>query len=174
MTFKYNFGKDDLLAWFRHSIKSSPAARHRRFRYIITWSSIYFSLALIASAYFQIWLAIVFCLGLAGLLSYFTWLAYDKQIEQALERHADDRPLRGCFGDVQLILTEAGLREITPTTDSLVKWHAVTDVVVEGEHTFIRLATGQAAVINRKSYSGPVDYERIAEVVQEFKTKNVT
>jgi hypothetical protein len=82
-----------------------------------------------------------------------------------------DPQLKGGFGPHELILSESGLREITPATDSFVKWSGITAVVRDGEHIFVRLVNGQAAVICRQSYSGPVTFDEIPKVIDDFRTK---
>ena len=69
-------------------------------------------------------------------------------------------------------LSDEGLREVTPAIESLAKWQSVTDVVVDNGHIYVRLASGQAAVINRLSYSGAIAFEQIPQVIHEYRQKH--
>jgi hypothetical protein len=172
MTLSYNFRQDDLLRWYRHYHQSSSSGRRQRSRYITTWSVVYLASAVVASLRFQTWPAGVVALAVAAALSFVTARWYDAQIEKELAGYAADPQLTGSFGAHQLILSDAGLREITPATDLLAKWQSVTDVVSEPEHIYVRLASGHAAVISRQSYSGPVAFDDIPRVVHEFRQKH--
>ncbi len=66
---------------------------------------------------------------------------FDLRIEQALQALVTDPRLEGSFGPVQLVLTDEGMREIMPVTDSLVQWASVTEVIADADHIFVRLTT---------------------------------
>jgi len=127
--------------------------------------------AAVISLYFKTWPIGVGAFAFATIVSLFGGYAYDRQIEYTIARQVADPQLAGSFGAHHLTLSEAGLREVTPATDSLVRWDSVTDVVTEADHIFVRLVTGQAAIISRQSYAGPVAFDDIPRVIDEFKTK---
>jgi hypothetical protein len=65
------------------------------------------------------------------------------------------------------------MREVTQAADATIKWPGVIDAVRDGDYVFVRLTTGQAAVIARRSYSGPVPFDDIPRVISEFKQQHI-
>jgi hypothetical protein len=77
--------------------------------------------------------------------------------------------LEGGYGHIRLTLSDEGLREVTPATESIAKWSSVTGVIHDADRIIVRLATGQAAVINGRSYSGPVPFQELPRLISEFR-----
>src|SRR5207249_11594568 len=125
-----------------------------------------------AACYYQSWGGTLAAFAFAALLSLLTSVTFDRHVEWQLRRSASDPQVRGSFGEHRLILSDDGLREVTPAIESLAKWQSVTDVVVDNGHIYVRLASGQAAVINRLSYSGAIAFEQIPQVIHEYRRKH--
>lgn len=177
MTLTYEFSREDLLHWYRHFHSSSPGVRSQRSRFIVSWSVGFFGLALLISVpalASESWPLVIPALMLASGFSFATPLWFDRRIEQALQALANDPRLEGSFGPVKLSITDEGLREVTPATDSLVRWTSITDVIADIDHIYVRLTTGEAAVISRQSYSGPVSFNEIPKVIDEFRQRHQT
>ena len=137
------------------------------------WSAVYMCLATAAFLAFQTSTAAVAGYGLAAVCAYATWLIYNDRIATALRAHAADPQLKGCLGQARLTLSDIGMREVTQAADALIKWPGVIDAVQDGDYVFVRLSTGQAAVIARRSYSGPVPFEEIPRIILDFKQKHI-
>jgi hypothetical protein len=174
MTFTYHFGENDLLCWWRHYYKSSPSSKAARTRYIVASSASFLLAATLIGYYWHSWVAAFVSFAFAGVFCLFIPVAYDRHVDYQLRRSVSDPQVRGGFGEHRLTLADDGLREVTPATESLAKWPSVTDVIIDRDHIYIRLASGQAAVISRHSYSGPVAFEQIPQVIHEQKQKHAT
>ncbi|MBC7815721.1 MAG: YcxB family protein [Planctomycetaceae bacterium] len=175
MTLTYEFGREDLLHWYRHFHRSSPGVRSQRSRFIVSWSLSFFGLAILVSVpalASESWPFVIPALMLATGFSIATPKWFDLRIEQALQALVADPRLEGSFGPVQLVLTDEGMREIMPATNSLVQWASITEVIADADYIFVRLTTGQAAVISRQSYSGPVLFDEIPKVIDEFRQRH--
>ena len=173
MTLSYDFGRDDLLAWYRHYHKSSTTGERARSRYIACWVGALLGGAILLTSIFRSWPAAALAFGLSIALCFAVPRWYDREVESQLKSMADDPQLQGSYGRHQLILTDEGVREITPVTDSLSKWPSITDVVPEGGRIFVRLASGHAAVICRQSYSGPVPFEDLPRVINQYRESRI-
>lgn len=169
MTFAYDFTEDDLLSWYRYYYASSPFPRRKRNRYIAAWAGIFFGFAIVAVCYFQSLPSTIIAIALAVMLSVLTRYVYDDQIDHHLKNYSSQS--NDNFGPHQLILSNYGLQEITPATDTRIKWQSVGDVIAQDNHIFIRLTTGYAAVISDKSYSGPVAFAELPQILIDFKKK---
>ena len=175
MTLNYDFCRDDLLHWYRYSQYSSPSWRSQRSRFVASWCGLFFGLAGLASIpafNSESWPPVILAFVLAAGFGFGTPKWYDQRIENALQALAADPQLEGGFGPIQLVLSNEGLREVTPATDSLVRWTSVIQVVADADHVYVRLVTGQAAVISRQSYSGPIAFEEIPGVIEEFRQRH--
>ena len=128
--------------------------------------------AALAAFYYHWWVITLAAFAFAVLVSLLAPVAFDQHVEQQLRRSASDPTVRGSFGEHRLTLSDEGLREVTPAIESLAKWQSVTDVVVDNGHIYVRLASGQAAVINRLSYSGAIAFEQIPQVIHEYRQKH--
>jgi hypothetical protein len=173
MTLSYDFTEEDLSRWYQHSFRASPRLRIARKQHVVIWFGVYVCLASAAVLVFQTYTAGFIGYGLAAVFTFITWRGYDQRIGAALKAAAADPQVKGSFGQVQLTLSAAGMREVTPATDSTVKWQSVMDAVRDGDYVFVRLATGQAAVIPRRSYSGPVAFNEIPQAITDFKQKHI-
>lgn len=169
MTLTYKVEEKDLLSWYRYSVKKSPLWVAARKRYIAFWGAVFIGLASAAVLAFQTYPAAVVGYGLAAVLTFSTWKAYDVRTDNALKAFAWDPLVKGSFGPAELTISELGLREVTPAADASLKWQSVIDAVRDGDYVFVRLSTGQAAVISRRSFAGPVPFEDIPKVITDFK-----
>jgi hypothetical protein len=172
MTLTYNYTADDLVSWQLHYLRSSAPARRSRSLHIATWFSVLISFASFSVLYFQTYTAAVLGYSIAAVFTVYIWRGYDRQVEGTLRSHAADPQLRGSFGPVQLTLSEDGMREVTPAIDSFVRWNFVTEVVSDTDRIFVRLCTGQAAVISRSSYAGPVPFDDMPKVIDDFRRRH--
>jgi hypothetical protein len=173
MTLSYDFTEEDLSRWYQYSFRASPRSRIARKQHVVIWFAVYVCLASAAVLVFQTYPAAFIGYGLAAVFTFTTWRGYDQRIDIALKAQAADPQVKGSFGQVQLTLSAAEMREVTPATDSTVKWQSVMDVVRDGDYVFVRLATGQAAVIPRRSYSGPVAFDEIPQAIIDFRQKHI-
>jgi hypothetical protein len=168
VTIEYDFGPEDLAAWHRYYLKSSPGFRRNHRFQTVLWTVVFVSVATAQFLNYRTWMAAAIAYGLTAFCSILVWLSYDLTIERGIRAFATDPQHQGGFGRVQLTLSEEGLREVTPVTDTLVKWSLVTGVIVDKDRIFIRLSSGQAAVINARSYSGPVPFRELTNLVNDF------
>lgn len=173
MTLSYDIDEEGVFRWQEYSFRTSPAAGIARRRHMVFWSAVYICLATAVFLPFRTPTVALVSYGLAAVCSYATWLVYNDRIAKGLRAHAADPRLKGCLGHAELTLSDVGMREVTQAVDSLVKWSGVIDAVQEGDHIFVRLSTGQAAVIARRSYSGPVPFEEIPRIIRDFKQKHI-
>jgi hypothetical protein len=172
VTLSYDVGQDDLKCWHRYYLKGTQKLYGSRSRFITSWSALYLGVAASVSLCMQTWPAAIVSFGIAIVLCSYTGSWHDGQIERHVQRLSGDPRVKGIFGSRQLILSEAGLREISPVVDSWVKWDSVREPVIEDDHILIPLANGSAAVISRKSYSGPIPFEEVPAVIANFKEKH--
>ena len=175
MKLNYDFNEEDHFHWYQYSIKASPIARKARRRYVVRWFALYVCVAT----------AIVFCIptytaafigyGLAIVLTFTALRDYDQRLDAAIKEVAAADPQRnGNLGQHQLTLSDVGMREVTPTTDTTVEWEKVIDALRYGDYVFVLVSTKEvaaAAVISRRSYSGPVPFDEIPQAIQDLKQK---
>ena len=172
MTLHYEITEEDLFRWYQYSFNASPTSRTARRRHVLFWLAVYFCLASAAVLAFQTCTAALVGYGLAVIFTFTTRLVYNGRIQDALKAQAAGPLVKGSLGQAELTLSELGIREVTVAADSTLRWQAVVDAVQDGDHIFVRLSTGQAAVISRRSYSGPVAFEHLPELICGFKQKH--
>src|SRR5690349_3765205 len=114
MTLAYGFDQDDLWHWYRYYQKCSPAVRRQRTRTIVSSIVIYVGVAVLGCFALQNWEVAIAACAIALVLCFFTPLIYDQRVNEILKRQASDPQLTGAFGPHQLVVSELGLREITP------------------------------------------------------------
>ena len=172
MTLSYDYKADDLACWLRHHLRSSPSARRGRVLVTFAWFALFATLASCVAYYFGSFVVSLACYSLVVLFTFLAWRSYDRVVERTVRAKAADPQLQGGYGPIQLTLSEEGLREVTPTTDSLARWSGVSDVIRDSDHIYVRLATGQAAIISRRSYSGPVPFDEIPRAIDELRKRH--
>jgi hypothetical protein len=168
ITLHYDFGPEDLLSWYRLSIRDSSGGRRQRQRAIARSVILIFAAAAVAVLFFQSWWVAAVAFGLALLMSIMAPWQYDQHLEQTLRATVNDPRLAGGFGPHELTMSETGLHEVTPASESFVKWQFVTEVATDPDHVFIRLSSGQAAVIAREAFSGPIAFDEVESVIRRY------
>lgn len=114
------------------------------------------------------WIVAIAGTAILIFMAFLTPGMYERRLTRALTAMANDPRFVGAFGRHQLTLTEAGLQETTPVTESFVRWQSVSDVSIQPDHIFVCLANGQAAVVPRESFSGPVSFDEAALVLRRL------
>ena len=172
MTFRYTFDADDMASWLLYYLRTSPKRRRGR----LSFAFAYFVLAAtIASCFFYYSLSLkAFAIGVAAtvLFSLFGWFQYKQIVESKIREQARQPHLQQSYGLVEMTLTEEGIREVTPVIDLLMKWQGVTEVIRERDYVYIRHSSGQTVIVSRRSYHGPVPFEELPRVVEEFRKKH--
>jgi hypothetical protein len=167
---RYNVDQRDYLHWNHYLWRNSPAAKSHRSRFINGWrvSCAVFGIAI--AAIYPVWMGIAIACAAAVAVAWYMPHWYDKKAQLAIKQSVDE--LRNdSYGRHQLELTSEGMRETTPVTESFVKWSGVKDVVREEGYIIVRLTNAQAAIINRESFKGPVPFDDLPGVIEEFMKK---
>jgi len=175
MTINYSFDESDLLSWYRYYYRSAAYASHRRTRYIASWTGIYFGVAIVASLCFQTWPTTAAAVMIATVLSATTRFSYDRQMESALKEQAAASRSNNNYGPHQLTITDDYLQEVTPVTDTRIKWRGITTVAVDDGHIFVVVMDRSALVVSNKSYAGSVPFADLPSVIEEqWRRKSAT
>jgi hypothetical protein len=169
MTFGYRFEPEDWVRWCLYSTRRSNGARQRRVVSIIVSCAAYF-----AGAFFLVdewhgpW-TVAIALTFAIVLCILTPRYIDRRIERSFREQASSPQLKGSFGAYRLTVSAAGLLEDGPAVRSEVGWENVSEIAKEDDHVFILLSTGQAAVISRRSYDGPIAFDELPKAVSALR-----
>jgi hypothetical protein len=113
----------------------------------------------------------IIAFAVAAIASYRLSPWYERQVDRALKNQIADPQIQGIFGAYQLTLSDEGVRDVGQTGESFCKWSGVAEVVTHGDYIFIRVVSGVAFVISRRSYSGAVPFEELPQVIEEFRKK---
>ncbi len=174
VTLSYEFTRDDAVAWWANRIRASTVARRSRIRQTLQWSAVYLGFATVLVFFFRNATSAIVLYPIAAFLAVLTWTNYTHLVDTHLQEQAADPKAQGAYGQVTLTLSDQGLREVTPATDSFVKWSSVTSVIRSQDRLFLPLTTGQAAVIPRRSYSGPIPFDNLPEFIERLRVKSLT
>jgi hypothetical protein len=175
MTLNYDFNEEDLFRWYQYSLKASPIVRKARRLYVVRWLMLYVCVATAIVLFFQTYIAAFICYSLAVVFTFTALHNFDQRMDAATKEVAAEDPLfKKYLGHCQLKLSEVGVREVTPASDKTFEWQSVIGALRDGDYVFVRVATGEDAMIPRQSYSGPVPFEEIPQAVRGLKQKYLT
>jgi YcxB-like protein len=171
MTISYEFTQEDMVAWQMHFLRNSKSGRRNRHLQIVLGFIGY--LAVLAFAFEKLPLYIASIIGVTSLmpLILYVWKGVDIHTYDQLRQHASDPKIKEAYGKIELSFSEEGMNERTSQTSSLAKWDTVREVVESDNRIFVQMSNGQAAVISKATYSGPVKFEELPGVIDGFKTR---
>lgn len=81
--------------------------------------------------------------------------------------HVSEHGTRGVIGEIQLILTEVGLVEVTETMRSEVAWGNVHRIVDSGEYMFIYFTPVAAAILPKHGFESEEQYEHVKDYAKK-------
>jgi hypothetical protein len=169
MGFRYKVSKENRLRYSLYRHKSSPFTQRQRSQFLASWIGIQIGVVAVISLYFQTWPATITAFGAGLLAAYLTPRWYDRRIVSGYRNQLDNPEYDTAFGERQIVFSPAGIRLIGPFAESAIEWKGVIAVEKVDPDIFVRFVGGNAIVISRESFSGPIEFDAIPKLIEDVK-----
>ena len=170
MTFSFNPTPDSLFTFYKNACPRHPQAKQRRSVAVFVCRAVIICLAIWASLAAPNYLVKTISLVLFALGLRLTPIFYDQWFERSLRSHvraADP----GTFGLHEVTVSTDGFRELTPVTDTFIRWSGVKQVESLPGLVIVYLENGLSAVISDEDYHGSSPFSDLFAIFEGFRQK---
>ena len=161
MEVSYTTTIDDYVAYSMHALKRSPSMKWRlALGWVLIPLGCWVGAALLASG------DPALAAGLAAGGAACAVIAPPVQrasIASAVRAYAHDLGTRGVIGRITLVLEDDTLTERTESVQSVARWRDMQGVEVVGDCTYIHVTGLLAAIVPRRGFERPEDYEAVRD-----------
>jgi hypothetical protein len=170
MTFTFNPTPESLFVFYKFACPRDPAWKRKRSIVVLVCRCAILCVAFLVALRVQNHLISAVTLVLFALCMRLTPIVYDHWFERRLRTMAMAAD-GGGFGPHEITLSIDGFREITPVTDTFIKWTGVKQVESLPGLMIVYLENGLTAVISDEEYHGPSPFTDLFAIFNGFREK---